>query len=209
MQHKITYLKLKEKLKDYPIFSQKQIKKIYPKFNIHNLKEWQKKKYIKKIIKGYYVFSDVKISEPVLFIISNEIYKPSYVSFEMALSYYKLIPESVYGVTSATTRHTYKFKTDYAPFIYRRVKPKLMFGYKLVEYDNQVYKIAEIEKSLIDFFYIKPDIKKEEDFEELRIDKESFLEQVNLSKLNDYLKLIDSDVLSRRVRKFVRYIKNA
>jgi len=155
------------------------------------------------------MFSDLKINEQVLFMISNMIYKPSYVSFEMALSYYKLIPESIYAVTSATTRHTYTFETNFAPFIYKKVKPKLMFGYKLVEHDNQVYKIAEIEKALIDFFYINPDTKNEGDFEELRIDQESFLEQVDLTKLNDYLKLIESNVLSRRVRRFVRYIKNA
>lgn len=209
MQHKTTFLMLKEKLKDFPIFSQKQIKKIYPQFNIHNLKEWQKKKYIKKIIKGYYMFSDLQLSESVLFIISNQIYKPSYVSFEMALSYYRLIPESIYAITSATTRHTYTFETQLGAFIYKKIKPKLMFGYKLVEYNNQIYKIAEIEKALIDFFYIKSDIINEGDFEELRIDKESFLEQIDFNKLNNYLKIINSNVLSRRVRKFIRYIKNA
>lgn len=209
MQHKLTYIKLKENLKDYPILSQKVIKKIFPKFNIHNLKEWQKKKYIKKIIKGYYIFSDLNINEQVLYIISNNIYKPSYVSFEIALSYYNLIPESIYAVTAATTRHTYTFTTDFGEFIYRKIKPKLMFGYKLIKYNDKVYKIAEVEKAIIDYFYIKHGLKKESDFEELRIDQESFLEQVNFNKLNDYLKRINSNLLSRRIKRFIRYIKNA
>ena len=209
MQHKIHYLELKEKLKDYIVFSQKQIKKIYPKFNIHNLKEWQKKKYIRKIIKGYYIFSDVEISESILFLISNEIYKPSYLSFEMALSYYHLIPESVYSITAATTKHTYKFETEIGNFTYRKLRQSMMFGYKLIKHGKYSYKIAEAEKALIDYFYAKPHLKENEDFEELRIDRTSFYEHVNVEKLNKYLKAIGSIVLSRRVRKFVRYIKNA
>ena len=203
------FLELKNKLKDLVIFSIKDVEKIDKSVHPPRFVEWQAKGYIKKIIRGYYLLSDININEPVLFTIANKIYKPSYVSFEMALSYYRLIPESIYGITSATTRHTYKFDTDFAPFIYRKIKPELMFGYILVEHNNQVYKIAEIEKALIDFFYIKPDIKKSEDFEELRIDKHSLLEQINFDKLNNYLNVIDSSVLSRRVRKFIRYIKNA
>jgi predicted transcriptional regulator of viral defense system len=205
----MNYWELKNKLKDLMVFSQKDLRKIEPKFNRFNLSEWQKKNYIKKIVKGYYIFSDLEISEHVLFIIANKIYKPSYISFEMALSYYRLIPESIYGITSATTQHSYKFKTDFAPFMYRKIKPKLNFGYKLVEYNKHIYKIAEIEKALIDFFYIRSDIKQNEDFEELRINKSSFLEQVDFEKLNKYLKIINSDVLSRRVRRFIRFIKNA
>ncbi|OGI06667.1 MAG: hypothetical protein A3I68_06280 [Candidatus Melainabacteria bacterium RIFCSPLOWO2_02_FULL_35_15] len=203
------FLELKKQLKDMVIFSIKDVEKIDKSVHPPRLVEWQDKNYIKKIIRGYYILSDININESVLFAIANKIYKPSYISFEMALSYYRLIPESIYGITSATTRHTYKFNTDLAPFIYRKIKCELMFGYILVERNNQVYKIAEIEKALIDFFYIKPSIKKMEDFEELRLDRYSLLEQVNFDKLNNYLQIIDSKALSRRVRKFIRYIKNA
>lgn len=203
------YIELKDQLKDYIVFSQKQIKKIYPKFNIHNFKEWQKKKYIRKIIKGYYIFSDLDINEPILFIISNEIYKPSYISFEMALSYYQLIPEIVYGITAATTRHTYKYETQFAQFSYKKIKPVMMFGYKLMKYKNHIFKIAQIEKAIIDYFYTNVKFKEPADFEELRMDKTIFDEQVNPDKINKYLKIIDSDVLSRRVRKFLRYMKHA
>ena len=203
------FIELKNKLKDLIIFSIKDIEKIDKSIHPPRFVEWQAKGYIKKIIRGYYVLAELDINEFILFTIANKIYKPSYVSFEMALSYYKLIPESIYGITSASTRHTYKFNTKFACFMYRKIKPKLMFGYKLAEYNNQTYKIAEIEKALIDFFYIKSHLTKDEDFEELRIDKQSFLEQVNLEKLNNYLKVIGSNILSRRVRKFIRFIKNA
>src|SRR3990167_6547201 len=41
--------------------------------------------------------------------IANRLYAPSYISFEYAMSRYGLIPESVYAVTSATSRITRTF----------------------------------------------------------------------------------------------------
>src|SRR3989338_3756269 len=102
--HDMRYLDLKQKLKDFTLFSLEHIRKFEKSFDRRRLTEWQKKNYIKKIIKGYYIFSDVDINQNVLFLIANKIYKPSYVSFESALSFYKLIPESIYAVTSANSR---------------------------------------------------------------------------------------------------------
>ncbi len=204
------FLQLKNKLKDFIVFSIRDIEKINKSIYPSRLVEWQDKGYIKKIIRGYYILSDLEaIDESVLFMIANKIYKPSYISFEMALSYYNLIPESIYGITSATSRHTYSFSTPFGEFSYRRIKPKLLFGYKLVGYKNRIYRIAEIEKALIDYFYIKPFLKSDEDFEGLRIDKRTFLEEVNIEKLNKYLEACNSKVLYERVRRFMRYIKNA
>ena len=93
------YIELKNGLKDFTVFSVSEIRKIDPHFHRRRLNEWQDKGYIKKIIRGYYIFSDLKLSEEVLFEMANRIYAPSYVSFEMAISYYHLIPESVYGIT--------------------------------------------------------------------------------------------------------------
>ena len=203
------YFKLKEKLKDFILFTQHDIKMIDNSFQRQRLNEWQKKGYIKKIIKGYYIFSDLELNESVLFSISNKIYQPSYISFEMALSYYGLIPESVYGITAASSRKTQNFKSTIAEYFYHKIKPSLMFGYKLVKYKNQAFKIADIEKAILDYFYIKSHFKTIEDFEDLRIDKNIFTEQVNINKLNKYLKSFNSTALSRRIRKLMRYIKNA
>lgn len=87
------YIELKEALKGFTVFSLMDIKKVDSSFFRARLNEWQDKGYIKKVIKGYYIFSDIELSENVLFDIANRIYSPSYVSFEMALSYYHLIPE--------------------------------------------------------------------------------------------------------------------
>ena len=53
--------------------------------------------------------------------LANILYAPSYVSFDYALSYYGLIPERVYEITSATLRGKKSFETELGRFTYRPV----------------------------------------------------------------------------------------
>jgi predicted transcriptional regulator of viral defense system len=203
------YLELREQLNDFLIFSLNDIRKIEPSFHHQRLNEWQGKGYIKKIVNEYYVFSDTEISESVLFAIANKIYDPSYVSLEMALSFHQLIPESVYGVTSVTSRKTYDFSTSLARFSYRKIKPELMFGYRLDSFEKHTCKIAEPEKAILDYFYLNPKLETTGDFEELRINKDSFQEQVDTEKLKKYLAQYNSKALEKRVNRFIKYIDHA
>ncbi len=203
------YIELKELLKDFTVFSLNDIRRVDGAFHRRRLNEWQEKGYIKKIVKGYYIFSDLKLNENVLFEIANQIYAPSYISLEMALFYYNLIPESVYGITSVSTRRTYKFKTPVAEFIYRKIKPQLFFGYELVRYNGKVYKIATLEKAVIDFFYLNPHLKTENDFASLRIDKDSFFERVKKERLFQFLELFSQKTLTKRICLFWEFLKNA
>jgi len=229
------YVELKEALKDFTIFSLNDIKRIDRSFFRTRLNEWQGKGYIKKVIKGYYIFSDLELNENALFEIANKIYKPSYVSFETALSFYHLIPESVYGITSASTRRTYKFKTQMAEFSYRTIKPELFFGYELVSfqdtpspfplpygerikvrgkrkflyYQDKRFKIASIEKTILDYFYINSHIKKENDFACLRMNKDIFLKQVNEEKVYHFLEKFAQKRLGKRIKSFLEFMQNA
>jgi predicted transcriptional regulator of viral defense system len=203
------YIKLKESLKGFTVFSLRDIKAIDSNFHRRRLNEWQDKNYIKKIIRGYYIFTDLQISENALFEIANKIYSPSYVSFEMALSYYHLIPESVYSITSVSTRKTYGFKTSIGQFSYRTTKPDLFFGYNLASYDNRRFKIASAEKAILDYFYINPNIKNETDFISLRINRDSFIEQIDIVKLNEFLERFAQKTLTKRINSFLEFIKNA
>lgn len=203
------YLELKNSFKDFTIFSLTDIKRIDASFHRRRLNEWQDKGYIRKIIKGYYISSDIEIDENVLFEIANRIHKPSYISFETALSYYHLIPESVYGISSASTRKTYTFKTPIGEFNYKTIKPDLFFGYDLVSYDNRHNKIASIEKAILDYFYLHPHIKRESDFASLRINRDIFLKQVNQERLNRFLDRFAKKTLTKKVKSFLEFIKNA
>jgi len=203
------FLELKDELNDFLIFSLNEIRVIDPNFHRRRLNEWQDKGYIKKVIRGYYIFSDLQLSEEILFKIANRIYLPSYVSLESALSYYHLIPESVYGITSISTRRTYHFKTSIGEFTFRTVKPKLFFGYNLMNYKEHYLKMASIEKVLLDYFYLHPDIETEQDFDSLRINKEMFFEQMDEKKLMGFLGRFNQKKLTGRINHFWSYIKNA
>ncbi|MEI7621267.1 MAG: hypothetical protein WCJ51_01910 [Candidatus Moraniibacteriota bacterium] len=203
------YLELKQQLKDFLVFSLADIKKVDPAFYRRRLNEWQDKGYIKKVIKEYYIFSDLEIGEPVLFVVANRIFDPSYVSLEMALSYYGLIPESVYEITSVSSRKTYTFDSQLAKFNYRKMKPELMFGYQLIMYQGHSFKMAEIEKAILDFFYFNSKLKTEGQFEELRINRDAFQEQVNLEKLRQYLAQFKNKELESRINKFIKFMSHA
>lgn len=202
------FIQIRELFKDFTVFSLRDIRRIDNNFHRRRLNEWQDKGYIKKIVKGFYIFSDLELNENVLFEIANRIYSPSYISFEMALSYYNVIPESVYGVTSASTRRTYKFKTHIAEFNYKTIKPSLFFGYNIVENNNKSFKIASFEKAILDYFYINSHIKNKNDFESLRINKEIFINQINRKKLHSFLMKFAGKTLIKRVSTFLEFISD-
>ena len=202
------YLELREKLNNFIVFSLNDIRKVEVNFDLRRLNEWQDKRYIKKLRRGYYMFSDLKVDEQALFLIANKLYSPSYISFEMAFSHYGLIPESVYGITCATTKKTTNFKTPVGEFIYHKIKPSLMFGYKLESHQNRNYKIAEIEKAVLDYLYINPQLETKADFFELRFSAQEFLAKADMEKLNQYLVAFKNKSLSVRVGNFLAFIKN-
>ena len=203
------YIQLKDKLKDFTVFSLADIRKIERVFHRRRLNEWQDKGYIRKVIKGYYIFSDLEIDEKALFEIANRIYEPSYVSFEMALSRYGLIPESVYSITSVSTRRTRAFRTKIANFLYKTVRPGLFFGYVISGEGGKRYKIASCEKALLDYFYLNPSIKKRADFEGMRINRDLFRRTVDKKKFLEYLKRFNNKALAKRVSGFMEFIKDA
>jgi len=204
------FLELKEKIQDQLIFTTNDIKKFDSSFSLQRLTEWQKRGYIKKITRGYYIFSDYIIREEDLFVFANQIYQPSYISLESALRYYNFIPEGVFGITSVSTRKTNKIMSSTAEFHYRAVKPTLFFGYQVLESGFKKFKMATPEKAVIDYFYLNANLKTENDFKSLRINKDLFQEKVQLSSLKEMLERSGNKSLEKRVNVFLKTtIKNA
>jgi predicted transcriptional regulator of viral defense system len=202
----MNFLKLRDSLKDFTVFSLQDILQVDQSFHRRRLNEWQDKGYIRKVIKGFYIFSDLVLNENVLFEVSNRIYRPSYVSLESALSYYHLIPETVYGVTSVSTRRTYKFMTSTTEFSYRTVRPDFYFGYIVQAYNQKVFKIAQPEKAVLDYFYLNPHLKNENDFESLRVSSEQFFEIVDEEILFDYFTKSLQKSLKERISHFIDFM---
>ena len=202
----MNFVSFKNSLNDFPVFSMSDIRAVHPNFDRRRLSEWQKKGYIQKIIKGYYIFSEVGIDENMLSLIANKIYKPSYISFETAMSHYQLIPESIYMITSVSARRTYLFETPLARFSYRTVKPALFFGYTIL---HGGIKMAFMEKAILDFFYINPSVRTDDDFSSLRINKEEMLSQLKKKRLKDYVHRFNQKRLSNTVKHFFGWLGNA
>lgn len=200
------YIQFKKKFTYFVVFSLADIKKEEPGFDSRRLNEWQNKGYIKKIRRGFYIFSDLDIDERVLYLIANKLYEPSYVSFEAALHRYNLIPEGVYSLTSISTKKTVSFDTFLGYFSYRKVKPELFFGYRLEKYRNQNYKIAEIEKAVLDYLYFHPEMSDEAALYEWRFNGEEFLAKVNMEKFQKYLEAFETKSLERRAKRFLKFL---
>lgn len=149
-----------------------------------------KKGYLKKIRKGLYCFSDSNISE---FYIANKAYIPSYVSFEYALMYYNIISETVYGITSATSKTSKNFLIRNINYSYYRIKKEAFTGYIKKDFDGQISLIAEPEKALADYFYFVS-IGKKALYDRLNLDnleKNKLIQYAKLFKRKNLLSLID------------------
>lgn len=182
-----------------PVFSVLDLEKMAPGFERENLLNWQKKGILVRFRNGWYGLSGKVRSEAELYFVANKIYRPSYISLESAMAYYGWIPEAVFTVTSITTRKTNAFDTPVGMLRYRNLKPSLFFGYKVESMNGLRIKIAEPEKALLDFLYLRPDLRDIEAFEGLRLNLTTIKKQLDMGKLAVYTALFDAPTLSQKM----------
>lgn len=122
-----------------------------------------KAKILKIIHPGIYVLPDKHVNYSY---IANQLYKPSYLSFEWVLGNVGILNQIPYTLTFAATR---KSKTiilkDNQEVQYHQLKKELFFGYDLI--DDVYY--AQPEKALLDQLYMVSKGKSTLDFEELNL----------------------------------------
>ncbi len=128
--------------------------------------------------------------------VANRLYRPSYVSFTFALSYYHIIPETVYAITCATTRTSAAFDVLGKQFIYRRVKRAAFTGYRTEQVNNRAVLIAEPEKALVDTLYF------------VALNKQGLPERVDIARLSKqkisaFAKLFAHPALDRLVEELI------
>lgn len=95
----------------------------------------------------------LKRMTPNDYLLANILYQPSYLSLEFALSYYSIIPETVYTITSVTTKPTREFVSTNRTFVYKTIKKRAFLGYIPRQIDNQTFLIATPEKAMADYLY--------------------------------------------------------
>lgn len=152
-----------------------------------------------RVRNGWYSLTDRARSLDDLYFVANKIYHPSYVSLESALSHYGWIPEGVFSVTSVTTLKTNTFNTPLGAFFYRSMKPGLFFGYTILQREGLRIKIAEPEKTLLDFFYFRSDLRDWDDLASFRLNLWDIKHTVDMDKLSAYASLFQSSVLDKKV----------
>ncbi len=142
-----------------------------------------------KIRNGLYA---LRLDPPGEEAIVNRLYAPSYVSFEYALARYGIIPESVYAVTSATTRITREFIVNNKSFTYSHIKKQAYRGYRPEKIGGITVSIAEPEKALADYLYFV-DLKKKALNERLnvrKVKKKAVMEYARLFSRKSLIKLV-------------------
>ena len=103
-----------------------------------------------KLKNGLYA---LKVRLPSEFEIANKVYSPSYISLEYALMYYGIIPETVYTITSVTTKPTREFIINNISYTYSKIKKIAFKGYLRKPIDRNIIFIAEPEKAFVDYLY--------------------------------------------------------
>ena len=145
--------KLKEK-KLY-IFNQKDIRAIFGVSAVAAsglLHRYKKRGFILQLKRGLYVFPDLL---PPDVYVANKIYSPSYISLEFALSLHGVIPETVYEITSVTTKATRRFETLGKVFSYRKIKKSAYTGYEIQKQQGLSFNVADVEKAFVDINYLR------------------------------------------------------
>lgn len=146
---------VKIKDKNILLFSATDIRRLFGTTKVAAtflLHRYSKKGFIIRVKRGIYVLPDAL--PPELFI-ANKIYEPSYVSLEFALSYRRVIPETVYEITSVTPKATRRFETLGKIYSYRRIKKAAFAGYTIERQKDFSFQIADAEKAFVDANYFR------------------------------------------------------
>lgn len=159
-----------------------------------------------QIRRGLYCFTEKSgcFIKPHPFELAQYIYAPSYISFESAFSFYHLIPEAVYTITSATAKRSKDFNTPFGLFSYLHIPLESFYTETtLLKEDNYTFFIAKPWKAICDYiFYYKKNWQFNEFLENLRIDETA------LPLLQDYEReCLDEFYHHLRIRRFLKDVQ--
>ena len=165
--------------------------------------DWAKAGKITSLRRGLFVLPKAsRRYEPHPFVIANRLVAGSYISLEMALSYYGLIPEHVAVITCITTGRPSEYENEFGRFQYRHMQPRYFFGmeYRLIV-EGQFAYLAYPEKALLDFIYLRKGGDSVEFIRSLRLQN---LEQINLERLHRFANRFNKPRIHRAAENIVQ-----
>lgn len=150
------------------------------------------KKVLTRVKRGVYQLS---LSEIDAKKIANQLYYPSYLSFESALSIYGILSQIPITQTFATVKKSKKMTLGNTEVEFTQIKKDLFFGYVL---DKGIY-IAEPEKALLDELYMVSRGLRNINIEELD------LKEIKEEKIREYAKKFPPYIMSLvdKVKKYI------
>lgn len=137
---------------------------------------------------GKFILAD---TNPTEFEIANFIYKPSYISLESGLSFYGILPQFTYSITSVTTRKTKNVHFSGKEYQFSKIKKTLYWGY--LKEDG--FLIGQPEKVLLDSLYFHSKGLVKLNFTDLD------LSEINNKILGDYLEKFQDKAVNKLVEK--------
>jgi predicted transcriptional regulator of viral defense system len=127
-----------------------------PRQNLRvRLYEWRKAGKLLSLRRGMYALAPPyrrMAAHPAL--LSNQLYRPSYLSLHWALSFYGLIPEKTVTYTAVTPRVPRTFENEFGRYRYSNLKQGFFFGYRAVTMSGDDVFIASPEKALLDLWHL-------------------------------------------------------
>jgi hypothetical protein len=157
-----------------------------------------------RLKRGVYLIGERKALPIDSFEIAQQLYGPSYISFESALAHHGWIPEAVYITTSASSKRSATIETQIGTFSYEHTPwDQFFMGVERIVTQDSTFLMAHPWKALADYMYVHrkkwktlTDVVKD-----MRLD-ESALQRVDKAILEEISEYYDS----LRVRNFARNI---
>lgn len=176
-----------KKVSLFDIADAKKIFKVKKENTLYKLlQRLEKSGVIKRIIKGKYLFTFQEVGD---FELANFLINPSYISLESALSFYGILPQFPYTVTSITPLKSQKIIYQGKEYEFTHLGSKYFFSF--VKKDK--FLIATPEKALLDELYLMAKKLRKIHFEDLDlkiIDKKKFKDLSRKYKFFPFQKLI-------------------
>lgn len=203
------FLQFKEAFFPLVCFTTNQVLAKYTDFSQMNLTHWLKQGYIVRLRRGWFSFPEFGKNPDFVRLAANKIYKPSYISLQYALAFYGMIPETVVQLTCVASLKTASFENGWGQFVYQNLKPSLFFGYAPYPIEHpsangQYFLMATPEKALLDFLYLNPFYKTQDDFEALRLDEDFMTDSLDRDRMDAYLRKFANKALDKRVASLLR-----
>jgi predicted transcriptional regulator of viral defense system len=158
-----------------------------PRQNLRvRLYEWRKAGKLLSLRRGMYALAAPyrrMAVHPAL--LSNQLYRPSYISLHWALSFYGLIPEKTVVYTAATPRVPRTFENDFGVYRYSNLNQNFFFGYRTVDMNGENVIVANPEKALLDLWHLQSGVWDTDRMAEMRFQN---FEVVSTGRLRDYAK---------------------